>query len=52
MKVRLPTEGNPAAQQRKVENPREYPVPDAAAARAENRIGDFQKRQVRFCKKG
>ena len=33
-------------------NPREYPVSDAAAAGAENRMCDFQKWQVRFCKKG
>ena len=33
-------------------NSREYPVPDAAAAGAENRMCDFQKTQVRFCKMG
>ena len=52
MKVRLPTEGNSATRQCNGTNAREYPVADAAAARAENRIGDFQKRPVRFCKKG
>ena len=37
---------------RNVGNSREYPVPDAAAAGAENRTCDFQKTQVRFCKMG